>query len=799
MLQYDRYTRDRIRQLVERLRAKVYRDTRPAVELRVSVPTGRTTREEAQALAYRPAALGEPFGPQWTTFWFRVRALVPPEWRGGRVDLLWNSHSEATLWVGGQPRQGLNYEPASGDRSVRPDALLLERAAGGETLEFEVEMACNKVFGYGQGYEVAPFRHVSEFVLDRCEVALFDPEAWDLYHDLLVLQTLEAESVTGSKDLDLTWAGTLLRELNRVANTFDPDDRATWPAARGIARTLYENRNATRVHELSAIGHAHIDTAWLWPLAETYRKCVRSFSSQLLYMERYPEFRFACSQAQQYAWMRDGQPALYARIKERVRGGQWVPVGGTWIEPDCNLPSGEALARQFLYGQRFFKAEFGRHCREFWNPDVFGYNGQLPQLMRGSGITRFLTQKLSWNRFNKPAHHTFTWQGLDGSEVLTHFPPADTYNALTPQGGKQEVTQLRDNARLYKDHVRSRESLLLFGFGDGGGGPTPRMLEILRRVADLQGVPRTAQRSADEFFARLEEDATALPTMVGELYFEYHRGTYTSQAAVKRGNRRSEWALHDAEFLSVAATRLHGAAYPRPELTQLWEMLLLNQFHDILPGSSIAEVYADAARDHGAILEGGGRLQRRAARRHAGLRRGPAVRSRTGRGGGGRGAGHPGTRPDRFGKRPPARRLGRGWVTRQPRRKNGRARSVVRTRQPLRPVRRPADGLRCVGHRSLLHGDPAGVPADGSLRGCSGGTAARGGALRACGRPGEPVDAERAPGSRGAATGVPHAGRLARGEQAAEGSVPAERPCHARHVRDAVWLRGTPHAPHQLL
>ncbi|MBE7213508.1 MAG: alpha-mannosidase, partial [Gluconacetobacter diazotrophicus] len=566
MLQYDSYTRDRIRQLVERLRGKIYREVRPAAEVLVSPAVGRITRDEAQGLAYRPAELGEQFGPQWATFWFRVRATVPPEWRGERVDLLWISHSEATLWVGGQPCQGLNYEPASGDHSVRPDALLLERAVGGETLEFEVEMACNKVFGYGQGWETAPFRHVSEFVLDRCDVALFDAEAWDFYHDFAVLQNLEAEGVGASKDLDPTWAGTLLRELNRVANTLDLDDRTTWPTARGIVRALYENRNATRVHELSAIGHAHIDTAWLWPLAETYRKCVRSFSSQLAYMERYPEFRFSCSQAQQYAWMKNGQPELYARIKERVESGQWVPVGGTWVEPDCNLPSGEALVRQFLYGQRFFKREFGRYCREFWNPDVFGYNGQLPQIMRESGIARFLTQKLSWNRFNKPAHHTFTWQGIDGSEVLTHFPPADTYNALTTQGGTNEIAQLRANARQYKDHVRSRDSLMLFGYGDGGGGPTPRMLEVLRRVGDLQGVPRVAQRSSDEFFDRLEQDATALPTMVGELYFEYHRGTYTSQAAVKRGNRKAEWILHDAEFLAAVATRLRGAAYPRAEL-----------------------------------------------------------------------------------------------------------------------------------------------------------------------------------------------------------------------------------------
>ena len=609
MLRYPEYTRTRVRQLIERLRGKIYREARPVVELSVSTPTDRITREEAQALTYRPVQLGEQFGPRWATFWFKGRATVPAEWRGSPVDLMWNSHSEATLWVDGRSVQGLNYEPAAGDGSVRPDARLIPSARGGESVEFEIEMACNWTFGQSQHWAMSPYETVSPFVLDRCDLALFDPAAWELYHDLVVLQMLEAESSQENKDLDAAWAGELLHELNRVANVLDPDVPAAWAEAGQIARKLYERHNASVVHELSAIGHAHIDTAWLWPLAETFRKCVRSFSSQLAYMERYPEFRFSCSQAQQYAWMRDGNPDLYRRIKERVQTGQWVPVGGTWIEPDCNLPSGEALARQFLYGQRFFQREFGKKCREFWNPDVFGYNGQLPQIMRQSGITRFLTQKLSWNRFNKPQHHTFTWEGIDGSGVLTHFPPNDNYNSLTSQGSQNEVTQFRNNARAYKDHVRSQHSLMLFGYGDGGGGPTPRMLEVFRRVRDLQGIPHTVLRSSEEFFDLLEADVTVLPVMVGELYFEYHRGTYTSQAAVKRGNRKGEFLLHDVEFLATAAARLKGAAYPRTEIDRAWELLLLNQFHDILPGSSITEVYQDAARDHGEIALATGKLR----------------------------------------------------------------------------------------------------------------------------------------------------------------------------------------------
>jgi alpha-mannosidase len=479
---------------------------------------------------------------------------VPEEWRGRRVELLWVSRSEATLWLDGRAVQGLN----TGGGGERPDAMLAERAEPGP-LEFQIELACNGMFG-----------KIPDPELERCEIALFDPQAWQLYFDFETLRALEAEP-----DLDASWAGRLRAELDRFCNTWDAQ----------ILADLYANTNGTHAHELAAIGHAHLDTAWLWPLAETYRKAVRSFSSQTRYMDDYPEYRFACSQAQQYAWIKERNPDLWERIRAKIDSGQFVPVGGTWIEPDCNLPSGESLLRQFLHGQRFFEQEFGRRCTEFWCPDTFGYAGQLPQIMRHAGIGRFLTQKLSWNRFNTPDYQTFVWQALDGSKVLTHFPPADTYNS------EATVAELRKSARDYKAHEYSQTSLLVFGHGDGGGGPTKAMLETLRRARDLQGLPRTTMRTPEEFFDALEAEEGERPVVVGELYFEYHRGTYTSQARTKAGNRRGEVALHDAEFLSALRND-----YPRAELDRLWKLLLLNQFHDVLPGSSIREVYDDAER-----------------------------------------------------------------------------------------------------------------------------------------------------------------------------------------------------------
>lgn len=561
MIRHPEYTRARLARESERLRERIRREIAPATELLVAGPVDRISRAQAQALEYRPAELGERFGPLWATYWFQATATVPESWRGDRVDLVWFSDSEATLWLDARPVQGLNRE--------HRDAVLAGRARGGERMAFEVELACNGLFGRQRD---------RPFELHRCELARFDPDAWRLYHDFETLRLLAVDP-----GLDESWAGELLSELNEFCNSGDA----------AILERLYERRNGSTVHELSAVGHAHLDTAWLWPLAETYRKAVRTFSTQLRYMDEYPEYRFACSQAQQYAWIEERAPELWEEIRAGVKRGQFVPVGGTWVEPDCNIPSGESLVRQFLHGQRYFESRLGRRCTEFWNPDVFGYNGQLPQLMRQAGIGRFLTQKLSWNRFNPPQHHTFTWQGVDGSEVLAHFPPADTYNA------EASVPELRRNARDYKDHLHSRRSLLVFGHGDGGGGPTRTMLETLRRARDLQGLPRTEIRAPEEFFDALEAEPGERPIVVGELYLEYHRGTYTSQARTKLGNRRAEIALHDAEFLLAAG----GGEYPHAELDRLWKLLLLQQFHDILPGSSIGLVYEDAERDLAEVVE----------------------------------------------------------------------------------------------------------------------------------------------------------------------------------------------------
>jgi alpha-mannosidase len=320
-------------------------------------------------------------------------------------------------------------------------------------------------------------------------------------------------------------------------------------------------------------------------------------------MDEFPEYNFSASQAQQYAWMKDLYPPLYARMREQVAAGRFEPIGSMWVEADCNIPSGESLVRQIVHGKRFFMDEFGRETTDLWLPDVFGYSAALPQILHAAGVTSFVTQKMSWSETNRFPHSTFWWEGIDGTRTLAHFPPADTYN------GDMSVLEVLKGDRQFAQHAVSRRSLYPFGYGDGGGGPTRAMLESARRMQDLDGVPRVETDTVASFWDAVRAEAAELPVWVGELYLEYHRGTYTTNGPIKRANRKNEHALRAAELWSVtAADARDWDRYPDRTLDEAWKLLLLNQFHDIIPGSSIHWVNEESIRDHAHVAEVAGEL-----------------------------------------------------------------------------------------------------------------------------------------------------------------------------------------------
>ncbi len=334
---------------------------------------------------------------------------------------------------------------------------------------------------------------------------------------------------------------------------------------------------------------------WLWPIRETIRKGARTFSNTLHYMEQYPDYKFGASQAQLYAWMKEFYPALYERVKEKIKEGRWEVQGCMWVEADTNLSGGEALVRQILYGKRFFKEEFGVEVKNLWLPDVFGYTGSLPQLLRRSGCDYFMTQKLSWSEHNKFPHQTFLWEGIDGTEIFTHMLPEDTYNSsLTPR-------QMKYAENNYIDSGICEEALILFGVGDGGGGPGSLHLEQASRMKNLNGICPVNIDFAQPLFERLEESTRGkLPKWVGELYLERHQGTYTTQAKNKWFNRKMELALRELEFALLLTNHLED--YPKQQLDEIWKEVLLYQFHDIIPGSSIKRVYDESVARYEILL-----------------------------------------------------------------------------------------------------------------------------------------------------------------------------------------------------
>ncbi|KAL2257665.1 hypothetical protein VTK26DRAFT_9330 [Humicola hyalothermophila] len=583
----------------------------PHVQLSVWHAPGQTrpTFEDAVSHEFQKTSVGEWFGPSWTTHWFKVVLRVPKDLRDKRLlELHWDANNEGLVWTeDGKPLQGLT------GNNERVEWVLPESFRDGEEHTIYIEMACNGMFGNAPGGDsIQPPDPNKYYRLSRAEIVAIDPDARQLWIDMWILHDAAREFPGDSWEQHKA-----LQVCNKIIDTFELGNRESLKECRKIAEEyIGSNVNSSEVYDsgkepvVYGIGHCHIDSCWLWPFAETKRKVARSWSSQCDLMDRYPELNFACSQAQQYKWLKELYPYAFERVKKKVAEGRFHPIGGSWVEHDTNMPSGESLVRQFLYGQRFYESNFGSRCQTFWLPDTFGYSSQLPQLCRLAGMTRFLTQKLSWNNINRFPHTTFNWVALDGSQVICHMPPSETYTAEAHFGDvKRSMSQ-------HKSLDQDATSLLVFGKGDGGGGPTWQHLEKLRRcrgISDTVGLlPRVHMgNSVDDFFDRLERKAESFVTWYGELYFELHRGTYTTQANNKRNNRRSEVVLRDLELLAtIASIKDDTYKYPKKEFDDMWESVLLCQFHDCLPGSSIAmayresdEMYAEVFKTAEAILK----------------------------------------------------------------------------------------------------------------------------------------------------------------------------------------------------
>ncbi len=582
------------------LKALEGRLTRTIAELPVRFAATKEQLSPAAArgtLAFKPIRPGTSWGREWEYGWFRCAVKLPAAPPGKAVVLTGNVGDEGNesivfvngRAVGGMDRWHRHIDLTRASRGSGRMEILLESYAGHRRPGVYIPFVL-------PGEPLLPPPRPRRQSFGALRLAEWNEPAYQLWIDATVLRRLircaPADSLRQHRLAEALKELSCLLDLEADEKDFE----AGVPWARRFLADLLEARNGSTAPQMYCFGHAHIDVAWLWPLAQTYRKSAHTFSSMLTLMERYQDFRFLQSQAQLYEFLAEQYPEIYRRIKAAARRGQWIADGAMWVEADMNVSGGEALIRQFLLGKRFFKREFGTDCQLCWLPDVFGYNANLPQILRGCGVKYFSTQKIYWNYHGGTTfpYETFTWEGIDGSTVLAHMHR--NYNAET----HPEAIAGRWKLCVHKDQTDS--FLFPFGWGDGGGGPTRDHLEYLRREADLEGLPRTRSAGPQEFFAELERSGPPADRWCGEMYLEVHRGTYTSQARTKRGNRKGELALREAELWSALATAARGRKYPAQPLEAAWKKLLLNQFHDVLPGSSITRVYQEAEKLYQEVL-----------------------------------------------------------------------------------------------------------------------------------------------------------------------------------------------------
>ena len=579
-----------------------YREKIP-LRCEVAVTADEVPFEKRSALAYRPIVPGEMWGENWESSWFHVMGMIPRHWDKRSVKLLFNAGGEGLIFApDGTPAASLTGGSVYSASFVKNDYLLPEDFTKKGVVDLWIEGAANTLFGllFDGDPELRREHPQGRFtgILQECAIGLFDEEVWQLSIDLKVIEEL----ISGLPEKDYR-RRRHLKTCKEAMATFRTSGAA---AARQVLREIFDITPSGALMTVHGVGHAHIDTGWLWPVRETVRKCARTFAAQLDLIERYPGYIFGASSPQHYAFIKKRYPALYRKIKAAVKAGRWELQGGMWVEADANIISGESMVRQFLHGKNFFMDEFGIEVKNLWLPDVFGYSASMPQIIKRSGCDHFLTQKISWSQFNTFPCKTFNWKGIDGSVVLTHFPPENSYNSQLKTDRQLKAQSEYPEGYIVPDYMS------LFGIGDGGGGPYPELVERGKRLAHLDGAPRFKFDTAENFFREIARYKDELPVWQGELYLELHRGTLTTQSRIKKLNRRNEQLLTETEFI---CSMLPLEEYPAKELDRLWKLLLLNQFHDIIPGSSIHMVYEQTEKEHHEISSSAEKLIAAAAKK----------------------------------------------------------------------------------------------------------------------------------------------------------------------------------------
>ena len=569
--------------------------------------------QEALQNEFKPVQTGYTWGNHWEYCWFKSTITLPECADGQRIVMNLKPGGESALFVNGTEFGTYRADWVSEQHHYFEDNVLSCCAKAGETFDVLMETYAGHYFAEAPsggcatgpvlpGLYQNPLEEGKRRVLGSCTYGIWNEDAYQLYMDVmtlgLLLETLEDCTLRAAKIAKALEKFTLIVDFEQPK----AERIKTYQAAREALRPAMEAKNGSTAPVFYAVGNAHIDLAWLWPMAETHRKTERTFAAQLRLIEEYPEYKYIQSQPAAYEMCRKYYPELFEKIKEAVKGGQWIADGAMWVEPDTNMASGEALIRQLIHGKRYYKEEFDVDSQILWLPDTFGYTAALPQILKGCGVNYLVTQKIFWsyNEGDQFPYHYFTWRGMDGSEITSFLPTSYTYR-----------TDPKEINNVWKNRTQAQDLdafLLPFGYGDGGGGPARDYLEFAERQKDLEGGVKVKMAGPLEFFKDMEEQGGPANTYVGELYFSAHRGVYTSQAMVKKNNRKSELALREMEIWSSLAMN-DGMEYDLKKADGLWKEVLLHQFHDILPGSSIARVYEEAEAAFNGILAGAAEMK----------------------------------------------------------------------------------------------------------------------------------------------------------------------------------------------